>query len=61
MLNQTLAWHLFNYSIGQCSVLPASAAAHLAALKCFSQEGILINYCQARSVGIVLCHRTGCF
>lgn len=38
-LNQTLAWHHFNYSVGQCRVVPASAAAHLAALKhCSSRK-----------------------
>lgn len=35
-LNQTLAWHSFNCPTGQGRVLPASAAAHLTALKCCS-------------------------
>lgn len=32
-LKQTLAWHSFNCPTGQYRVLPANAAAHLAALK----------------------------
>jgi len=62
-LNQMLSWHHFNYSVGwtvqstacQC----CCSFSHPSML--FRQQGVLINYCRARSVDIVLCQRTGHF